>query len=141
MKILDVDPRKAVVIVEFADGKEYTYTMADLAQEEHGPVLATAMAHVTLDLETCKTKFKVWQAQQFIYLRKQQPSFDGKTPKKMTEKDVDAAMKTSDGFTSMRNDLGRATACANMLEVMASLVSGGRFIRKDRPHAVASVRS
>lgn len=140
MKILDVDPRKAVVFAEFADGKEYTYTMADLACEEHGPVLAAAMAHATLDLQTCKTKLKAWEAEQFIELKKPQPSFDGKTPKKMTEKDVDAAIKTSDGYTSMRNDLGRATACANMLEVMASLASGGRFVRKDRSHAVASGR-
>lgn len=141
MKIVNVDPRRAVVETEFSDGRKYTYTMVDFTREEHGPVLAAAMAWATLELETCETKLRVWQAQQFIDLRKPQPPLDGKKPKKLSEKDVEAATKTSDGYTRMRADRGRAAACANMLGVMAALVSAGKFTRKDRAHTAAGGRS
>lgn len=142
MIVIDVDPRKAVVVTKFADGTEYTYSMADLTREEHGPVLAAAMGWATLELKDAETRLKVWQAEQFLELRKTPPlPVGGGKPKRLSEKDVEASIKTTEAFSKMRGHVGRAAACANMLEVMAALVSAGKFTRKDRAHSVAGGRS
>lgn len=141
MLIKEIDPRRAVVIADLENGTVFTYTMHDLNQEEHVPVLAMAMAFATLELKRVEAEWQAWQAEQFVSLQQPRPADqDGKRPKKMSEKMAEAAVKTSDAFMRMRGDVGRAAAAANMLEVMAALVSAGRFQRKDRSHRSAAGR-
>lgn len=141
MLITDVDPKKATVIVEFADGKVYTYSLTDLLETDGVPVLAAAMGFVTLELKRAETELKKWEAEQFFALREEKPSIDGKKPKRLSEKDALAALKTSDGYTRMRGAVGRAAGAANMLEVMASMVSAGGFKRRDRNFAIGDGHS
>ena len=141
MRIKDVDPIRAEVLADLENGKFYTYTMTDLTKEEHVPVLAAAVGFVTVELKRADAEWKAWQAEQFIKLRQPRPSVDGKAPKRTSEKEVEAAIKTSDAFLKMRAHVGRATGAANMLEVVAALVTSGKFQRADSPHSSASGRS